>query len=173
MEEGRRAGTDVDVKEEIVRLCEDYSIASEYASFIVLENDAEYQRWKIERRNANRVRRDRVAREAVRQQLEQLRRQASEALGPRAVSDKQQLATTSADATQSNQPLTTDQQPRQSSPPQRGGDINIPATGGRSGGGGGAIDPVSAAIAPFRFAHAPALCDRLVNHSRQACEVAV
>ncbi|MGF2075290.1 hypothetical protein, partial [Enterococcus casseliflavus] len=47
LDDGRRAGS-VDAAE-VVRLCEAYSIASEYASFIVLENDAEYQRFKIER----------------------------------------------------------------------------------------------------------------------------
>ena len=29
----------------IVELCEGFSIPSEYASFLVLENDAEYRRW--------------------------------------------------------------------------------------------------------------------------------
>ena len=51
---------------EVVKLCEDYSIVSEYASFIVLENDAEYQRWKIERKNLNRIERDRLAQARVR-----------------------------------------------------------------------------------------------------------
>src|SRR5262249_33151947 len=49
-DEARRTGSAGLVQDEIVRLCEGYSIASEYASFIVLENDAEYARWKIERR---------------------------------------------------------------------------------------------------------------------------
>ena len=151
MDTSRRAGTDMDAKEEVVRLCEDYSIASQYASFIVLENDSEYQRWKIERRNANRIRRDRAARQAIRQQLEELQRQASAALGPQADSDKQQVAAASADGAPTSQPPTSNQseqfvstpsQPPSSSPPQQGGDINIP-----TGGGGGAIDPFSAAIA--------------------------
>ena len=37
-------------RDEIVRLGEAYSIASEYTSFLVLPNDAEYQRWKLERK---------------------------------------------------------------------------------------------------------------------------
>ena len=55
MADGRRGGNLESLKPEIVRLCEGFSIASEYASFIVLENDAEYQRWKIDRRNVTRV----------------------------------------------------------------------------------------------------------------------
>ena len=82
MADGRRAGNPGPV-DEVVRLCEGYSIASEYASFIVLENDAEYQRWKIERRNATRVQRDRGAQLAVRERLEALRRQTAQQIGPR------------------------------------------------------------------------------------------
>ena len=37
-------------RDEIVRLCEAYSIVSPYASMLVLENDDEYKRWKIEQR---------------------------------------------------------------------------------------------------------------------------
>ena len=69
--------------DEIVRLCEGYSIASQYASFIVLENDAEYQRWKIARRNATRVQRDRQAQLAVREELAQLRRETAGQVGPK------------------------------------------------------------------------------------------
>ncbi|HEY1785618.1 MAG TPA: VWA domain-containing protein, partial [Pirellulales bacterium] len=69
--------------DEIVRLCEGYSIASQYASFIVLENDAEYQRWKIARRNATRVQRDRQAQLAVREGLAQLRRDTAQKIGPK------------------------------------------------------------------------------------------
>ena len=57
----RERGETASVVDEIVRLCEDFSIASEYASFIVLENDAEYQRWKIDRKNLSRLERDRTA----------------------------------------------------------------------------------------------------------------
>ena len=68
---------------EIVRLCEGYSIASQFASFIVLENDAEYKRWKIARNNATRVERDRQAQTAVREELEKLRRETAQKLGPK------------------------------------------------------------------------------------------
>ena len=69
--DGRRDGNQASA-DEIVRLCEGYSIVSEYASFIVLENDAEYRRWAIERRNASRIERDRAAQAAVRTKLEEL-----------------------------------------------------------------------------------------------------
>ena len=49
--EEREASRRFTTADEIVTLCEEFSIVSEYASFIVLENDAEYQRWNIERRN--------------------------------------------------------------------------------------------------------------------------
>jgi Ca-activated chloride channel family protein len=51
LDEADRAGNREPVIDEIVRLGEGYSIVSEYTSFLVLENDAEYRRWKIERRN--------------------------------------------------------------------------------------------------------------------------
>jgi hypothetical protein len=50
---------DRDAIAEVVRLGEAYSIATEYTSFLVLENDGEYQRWKIDQRNALRIARDR------------------------------------------------------------------------------------------------------------------
>ncbi len=83
MGEERRQGNSTH-RDEIVRLCEGYSIASLYASFIVLENDAEYQRWKIDRRNATRDARDRQAQAVVRTRLEALRRQTAQNVGPRA-----------------------------------------------------------------------------------------
>ena len=54
----REVGESPQLVQEIVALCEGFSIVSEYASFIVLENDSEYQRWSIERRNLNRVQRE-------------------------------------------------------------------------------------------------------------------
>ncbi|MBN1419338.1 MAG: VWA domain-containing protein [Planctomycetes bacterium] len=67
---------------EIVRLGEGYSIAGEYTSFLVLENDAEYKRWKIERRNALRIGRDRASQERLAEKLRQMRDEALAALGP-------------------------------------------------------------------------------------------
>jgi len=78
--------------DEILRLCEGYSIASQYASFIVLENDGEYQRWKIARRNATRVQRDRKAQVAVREELEKLRRETAQKLGPKSDAEGERQA---------------------------------------------------------------------------------
>ena len=71
--------------DEIVRLGEGYSVATEWTSFIVLENDAEYQRWKIDRRNALRVERDRRQSAGLRKQLTAIRDRAQNELGPEAV----------------------------------------------------------------------------------------
>ena len=62
------------MRDEIVRLCEGYSIVSIYASMLVLENDAEFKRWKIQQRNAVRISRDRGAVDAVRADLAKLRK---------------------------------------------------------------------------------------------------
>lgn len=70
------------VTDEIVRLGEGYSIATEYTSFIVLENDAEFRRWKIDRRNALRIQRDRAARDTLQTRLTALRRASQNGLGP-------------------------------------------------------------------------------------------
>lgn len=67
---------------EIVALAEDFSIVTEYTSFLVLENDGEYQRWKIERRNLSRIDRDRNAQEKRKKQLESIRSKVVQAIGP-------------------------------------------------------------------------------------------
>jgi len=69
---------------EIVKLGEAYSVVTEYTSFLVLENDAEYQRWQIERRNALRIGRDRQAQDQTRARLEAIRNRALSDLGPEA-----------------------------------------------------------------------------------------
>jgi Ca-activated chloride channel family protein len=76
--DGNRAGA----VQEIVRLGEGYSIVTEYTSFLVLENDAEYQRWKLTRGNLTRVGRDRKAQEMVRSELDSIRVKAMADLGP-------------------------------------------------------------------------------------------
>ena len=136
--------------DEIVQLCEGYSIASQYASFIVLENDAEYQRWKIERRNATRVQRDRKAQVAVREQLEVLRRDTAERVGPRPA-DK--VATSGAD--KRSEPIQLARQDQSVTEPNRQpGDLElgVPSQPGSSAdgngrSGGGAIDPLTALAA--------------------------
>jgi Ca-activated chloride channel family protein len=137
LDDGRRAGS-VDAAE-VVRLCEAYSIASEYASFIVLENDAEYQRWKIERRNAARVERDERALDAVRRKLEALRRKSEQPVGPVDPEARPSAATPSS-------PMASQAPGIQPTPPatqqsRRGFDLPLPRRGG-----GGAIDPVSGVL---------------------------
>lgn len=127
--------------DEIIRLGEGYSITSEYTSFLVLENDAEYQRWKIDRRNASRIKRDRVAQNRLRQQLETLRDKSMVNIGP-AGED-----TIAQDQVASVPGLNTIPTPQvnewrkhvQSNPTPRRS-VNLPRMGG------GAMDPVSALV---------------------------
>lgn len=77
-----RRGSREDVVAEIIRLGEAFSIVTEYTSFLVLENDAEYRRWKIERRNAQRFARDRVAQADRAEALKALRTQAQNRIEP-------------------------------------------------------------------------------------------
>jgi Ca-activated chloride channel homolog len=79
------AGNRAPVVDEIVRLGEGYSIVTEYTSFLVLENDQEYQRWKIARQNLRRFENDRVALAAVQRDFELLRNKSLAGLGPEAV----------------------------------------------------------------------------------------
>jgi len=69
---------------QIVRLGEDFSIATEYTSFIVLENDAEYQRWKIARKNLAANASDRQSQAKRREQLDAIRKKALSEIGPEA-----------------------------------------------------------------------------------------
>ena len=134
--EEERAGGSGMVVDEIVQLCEGYSIASEYASFLVLENDEEYRRWKIERRNATRIERDREAQSRLRERLDGMQERAARELGPEVEPEKAKV------------PEPTAQTPvvRRSPPPtrsQRGVDLDLP----RRSRGGGAIDPLTALLA--------------------------
>ena len=67
--------------DQIIRLGQQYSIATEYTSFIVLPNDAEYLKWKIEQHNAIRLTSDRDAQTKVDAGLRQLRDKAPNGLG--------------------------------------------------------------------------------------------
>lgn len=124
--------------DEIVRLGEEYSITSEYTSFLVLENDAEYKRWKIKRRNAVRTGRDRASLSKLRQQFTSLRNTSLDKIGP--VEDKQISAKDPQAPNPVNQP--PQWQPQQSNQPLRPSrSVDLPHLGG-----GGAIDPLSALI---------------------------
>jgi hypothetical protein len=82
--EADRKGDRAPVAPEIVRLGEDFSIVTEYTSFLVLENDAEYQRWKIARKNLESTGRDRQVQDKRREQLAAIRNKALDGLGPQA-----------------------------------------------------------------------------------------
>ena len=82
LKQADRGGAREGVLDEIIRLGEGYSIVTQYTSFLVLENDAEYQRWNIERKNNLRIARDRQAHAEREQELELLRRQSIADLGP-------------------------------------------------------------------------------------------
>lgn len=84
-----RTGSRDRVLDEIIRLGEGYSIVTPYTSFLVLENDSEYRRWRIERRNLNRLDRDRKAQAKRHAQLELIKKKAVADIGPRAISPQQ------------------------------------------------------------------------------------
>ena len=115
--------------DQIVRLGESYAIASPYTSYLVLENDAAYARWKIAQRNAFRVMRHREAEDAVESQLQSLRQQS-----PNGVGGVNEIAS-AADA-RANQ--ISNQTPAASTPPS----IESPAARPP---GAGAIDPLMGA----------------------------
>jgi Ca-activated chloride channel family protein len=163
----RERGETDTVRNEIVQLCEEFSITSEYASFIVLENDGEYQRWKIERKNVHRLERDRAAQAEVKRELEVLRDKALSKLGPATDGDRKPVVNSTAVTLPIDPTINTAQQtlpngpaPSQipSAPARRGFDLHLPGASG-GGGGGGAIDPLSAAIG-LSLAGASALASR-------------
>lgn len=112
---------------EIVRLGEGYSIVTEYTSFLVLENDAEYNRWKLERQNALRIDRDRKRQRELDAQLASLRKAVPGDLGSVADAGPNAPART----IPAPQPAVTQSQP---------------SAGGNSS-GAGALDPVTGAVA--------------------------
>ena len=122
LKQADRQGDRSSVIAEIVRLGEDFSITTEYTSFIVLENDAEYQRWKITRKNVDTFGRDQVAQGKRREQLELIRNKAMADLGPQppkpaAPSAPQQLAFNTRSTPQSD-PAPTTPTPNQPAPRQ-------------------------------------------------------
>ena len=132
LKDADRGGSRGSVLDEIVRLGEGFSIVTEYTSFLVLENDAEYQRWKIERRNASRVKRDRESQQRVRDKLADLRLQ-SEDIGPVTASRAPEKEPPPSAARPAAQRRPTVSQPGTSS---RGHDFGF----------GGALDPLTAAM---------------------------
>jgi Ca-activated chloride channel family protein len=138
-----RTGSRQSIIPDVIRLGEQYSIVTEYTSFLVLENDAEFQRWKITRSNANRVTRDRDAQAARARELETLRRKAEANLGPKQPEPTIVLA--SAKPLPQSAPASA---PVRSSPPARAPvtstpsqsrDLSFPSL---RGGGGGPVGPL-------------------------------
>ena len=134
---GARPGTKT--HNEIVALGEAYSIVTEYTSFLVLENDAEYRRWKIDRRNRERIKRDRKARRERKSELDVIRKRAAADLGPGAARERLAKAPEQGDPSKRN----FGTNPRPSSPDRNRRDLAVP----RRSTGGGAFDPVTGLLA--------------------------
>jgi Ca-activated chloride channel family protein len=140
-----RTGSRQAIIPELIRLGEQYSIVTEYTSFLVLENDAEFQRWKITRSNANRLARDRQTQETRVRELESLRRRAESNLGPRQPEPALVLASAkpipqSVPAAPQPAPVTAAPVPTRATPPSsQSRDISFPSLGG---GGGGPVGPL-------------------------------
>ena len=134
---GNRSPQTID---EIVRLGEAYSIVTEYTSFLVLENDAEFQRWKIARNNVLRNDRDRRAQQMVRAQFDAMRNKAMQNLGPQ--SEPKQFAMT--------QPL-RQVRPQLSSQPQTLSQPQ-PAEPQRNSGQGFNLNPGTGPVGPLGVA---------------------
>ena len=132
--EGSRAGA----IDEIVRLGEGFSIVTEYTSFLVLENDAEYQRWQIQRRNALRIERDRRAQARVRDELDRIRDKTLAGLGPVEVEKRASVNPVPGPAAPA--PASDIPRPAPAPAPERNrGDVDF--------GGGGALDPFTVGLA--------------------------
>ncbi len=82
LKEADRTGSRQSVADEVIKLGEGYSIVTEYTSFLVLENDAEFKRWNIARKNVLRNDRDRKAQDLVRKDLDSIRNKAMADIGP-------------------------------------------------------------------------------------------
>lgn len=99
-----RTGSREAVVNQIVTVGEAYSIATEYTSFIVLENDDEYRRWKIDRRNASRLSGDRDSSRRLQKRLEALRDESLAKLGPAPAAAGDSQASTAPPSTPTWQP---------------------------------------------------------------------
>ncbi len=144
LKEADRTNSRPEVTKEIVRLGEGYSIATEYTSFIVLENDAEYKRWKIDRRNSLRIGRDRAAGEELTKRLEKMREEAVVVVGPApAAAPVVNSTQVQAPAAQQMVQAQSSRNDTPSANPSRSRGFDLPTSSGRGGGGGGALDPIS------------------------------
>ncbi len=145
LKEADNDGSRTSVVDEIVRLGEGYSIVTEYTSFIVLENDGEYQRWKIDRKNALRTERDRASQQRTTEQLAKLRENATATIGPVEAQPAKQIAMDVPPAATPQPTVQTPVQqgprvaPQQNQPTGQNFDFSLPR-------GGGAIDPVTGVL---------------------------
>ncbi|UCF87266.1 MAG: VWA domain-containing protein [Nitrospiraceae bacterium] len=134
-----RTGSRQAVIDEIVSLGEEYSIVTEYTSFLVLENDGEYRRWKIERKNRLRFGRDREAQAQRRKELDEIRNLAVTELGPQHVVKEKTVTGTGRQQRMASVPNTSNPGARSNSAtPQngRGWDFDF------GGGGSGPVGPL-------------------------------
>lgn len=145
-----RGGRREEILRDVVFLGETYSIASEYTSFLVLENNDEYRRWKIERRNMRRLERDRRARTRVASALEKIRERAVSGIGPGAVRSEEPAQPVEVTAS----PVPTSSPSASRAPRARTPTTSSPSTPrrGRRGidfglGGGGPVGPIFVAAA--------------------------
>jgi len=141
LKEADAQGSRTPVVDEIIRLGEGYSIATEFTSFLVLENDAEFARWNINRKNLRRLERDRKSEAALAEGLEAIRSKAKADIGPAAVEAPKLASAVPAmkPGVQANSPVQNGQ--GNNVPFRQSQDIDFGFIKG-----GHAIDPVSAAI---------------------------
>jgi Ca-activated chloride channel family protein len=136
LKEADRAGDRSRVVDEIVGLGETYSIVTQYTSFLVLENDAEYKRWKIEQRNAGRLARDHEAQARRKALLDQIKDKAMGDIGPQ---EARTAVNAQAKDVAGGQPAVSGRQPSNNPPSsssgRRGVDFNF---------GGGPVGPLFA-----------------------------
>ena len=149
LKDSDRKGDRSPVIPEVVRLGEDFSIVTEYTSFLVLENDAEYQRWKITRRNLESTTRDRTAQAKVREQLDAIRNKALADIGPQGASAASQPVKLASAKPAMNQPVMTpgvqapSQQPQAQQPRGQSFDFHLP------GGGSSPVGPLGVLFSIF------------------------
>lgn len=136
-----RSGAREQVIPEVVRLGEEFSIVTEYTSFLVLENDAELQRWKIERRNAARLARDRQSQAARETTLLALRQKGVADLGPQRVSAEAKPQPAQAPAA-APQPVNSPIAQTPPSPATRSQSRDLNVSSGNGGGGSGPVGPL-------------------------------
>lgn len=130
---------------QVVRLGEDFSIVTEYTSFLVLENDAEYQRWKIARRNLETIGQERQAQARRSEQLAAIRNRALQDLGPQAAAKSPAPMQVAAARPTLPQPTPPAGPAQASPPPQRSQsrDFNL------GGGGSSPVGPLGVLLAAW------------------------